>query len=73
MSSYRLLVSGKVVICCCPVLHELVIYSCSLSGESVADHSLGKEESGWKEVKNRDRREFFREIPDYGGGLWNGS
>jgi hypothetical protein len=45
MSSYRSPVSGKVVVCSCPVLHESVFYSCSLSGESVADHSLGKEEN----------------------------
>jgi hypothetical protein len=45
MSSYRLPVSGKAVICGCPVLHESVFYSCSLSCESFADHSLGKEEN----------------------------
>jgi hypothetical protein len=53
MSSYRLLVSGKAVVCSCPVLHESVIYSCSLSGESVADHSLGKEENQRSEIRDQ--------------------
>jgi hypothetical protein len=52
MSSSRLPVSEKAVVCSCPVLHESVIYRCSLSGESVADHSLGKEENQRKGVKN---------------------
>ena len=31
MSSYRSPVSGKVVLCSCLVLHESVVYRCSLS------------------------------------------
>src|ERR1035438_5232461 len=61
MSSSRLPVSTKVVFCSCLVLHESVFYSCSLSGESVADHSLGKEENRRKGVRNRGQMRIFHE------------
>jgi hypothetical protein len=88
MSSYRSPVSGKVVVCSYPVLHESVFYSCSLSGESVADHSLKKVENRRSEVRDQGSeirgqgsgvREQGTGVRDQGSedwersGLWNGS
>jgi hypothetical protein len=80
MSSYRLPVSGKAVIRNCPVLHESMVGRCSLSGESVADHSLGKEENRSQFTVHSSQfavhSSQFSVVRDQGTGrgvrLWNG-